>query len=338
MILGVYLYNLFKGVRMSHTYLLKKVLSLFLLVSVASVMPTAVKSVEKENEDEMSQALLRRASGKEFIADECCGAFLQLNKLCATNVKATNIVNKKLCSDAISAGDLCAARIQARESICTPQLSASSICTNSISTSNLVLTGGLVVNQLQQCGFYRATAVFASDTPYVLGTPLNFDQIIDDPNNNVTLAPFTYTAPISGYYIVTLQFDQNSLKGNDVVLGVPIANLKLFVNNVVTRQVFYPFLTFHDEQKATVSGLISLKAGDKVTGQYEVYVMTDGGGFVPYTGTVTAEGNGTEQESFIKVHYLSSDCVNIPAQPCSPLCTGSTCNVDCSTSITCCPC
>jgi hypothetical protein len=162
-----------------------------------------------------------------------------------------------------------------------------------------------------------------------LGTIVDFDTILDDPNGNVFFGPTRYIAPRSGYYIVSVQIDQTNLAGSAQVLGLPITGLALLVNNVIFKQSFVPYLSFHDAQNATLTALISLKAGDEVTTTYNVYVLTDAGGFQPYAGTVQLFGNGTDEaSSAFKIHLLSNDC--------PPLLCQSACDTTC-TSLTDCP-
>lgn len=163
---------------------------------------------------------------------------------------------------------------------------------------------------------------FAANQTYTLGDIIDWNTILDDPNGNISFIPNShYTAPYSGYYAIMLQLDQDDIQGNDPILGTPVANLEILVNGVLFRQTFVPFLAFHNEQKATVSGLLSLTAGDQITSRYKVLVMQDGVGLADYVGTVNILGTGTEENgSVFKIHLLSIDCPN--TTPCTPCTTG----------------
>jgi len=136
--------------------------------------------------------------------------------------------------------------------------------------------------------------------------------------------------------MITLQFDSRDLIGAETILGTPVSNIEILVNGVLFRQSFAPFLSFHNGQNSTISGLISLTAGDLRTTRYNVLVMTDAG-FIPYVGTITMLGNGSEENaSVLKIHYLSSDCTDqVECPPCMP-CTSIPCNLPCISLSDCC--
>src|SRR5690606_39874383 len=68
-------------------------------------------------------------------------------------------------------------------------------------------------------------------------------------------------------YMITLQFDSRDLIGAETILGTPVSNIEILVNGVLFRQSFAPFLSFHNGQNSTISGLISLTAGDLKIGR-----------------------------------------------------------------------
>ena len=275
---------------------------------------------------------------------------LKILCLCAKRVKTNCLEARKIRASSIFADGIkarvgCFADLEVSNGLLANNLQANKICVQEICASNLVVENAKF-NQAEICQKFRATMAFAADTLYTLGSPVNFDTIIDDPNGNISLAPTFYTAPVSGYYIVTLQIDQRDLAGAAPIMGIPASNLVIDVNGLPFRQTYSPFLSFHNGQNANISGLISLRAGDKVSARYNILVMTDGGGFGNYVGTVVVKGNGTEEnESFLKIHYLSSnDCpgtvppclfpcvqpvcdqiINHPCPPCHenpPICVG----------------
>lgn len=302
----------------------KPFFALILLASSASFFQS------KANDAEMKKA-------GDFSECWDCGNDLTLKKLCAQRIKAKCIDSKiidteqlnasqintsKLCvtdqfstdtlsGKNISATDLCSTNF-ATENACVGQLTSTSACVGLLSTADFL-----------QCSKYAATVIFSANTVYTLGSTVGFDTILDDPNNNVTLAPgyMSYTAPLTGYYIVTVQIDQFGLSGANTVVGLPVTNIELFVNGVITRQTFIPYLSFHDAQKGNYSALLGLKAGDVLTSRYNVFVMNDGAGFIPYAGTVTIEGNpGAENASLFKIHLLSVTCDGSPCTPCDSGC------------------
>jgi hypothetical protein len=255
---------------------------------------------------------------------------LKSKQLKSEAIEAHSIKVDNVCAQALSSDRVCAREINASERICAPLFSSPSVCAESLNATNICSNGLVKANAFQQCGKYRATMAFAANTPYVLGTSMDFDVILDDPNGDISLSPSFYTAPLSGYYVVMLQIDENNLDGIEPILGVPIGNLEVLVNGKTFRENFAPFLTFHNEQKSTVSALISLKAGDQVSARYNVFVMTDATGFSPYVGTVQILGTGSEaQGTIFKIHYLSSDCTELPCVPCTSTCTPVPCDISC---------
>ena len=265
-----------------------------------------------------------------------CSNELDLNKLCAKSIRTRCLDAKKIESCSIHTEDLCvdnqftalsliASSIDT-ESICTENLMATVGCIGQLTANNACIPGSLVAADFTQCSKYAATVVFGSDTVYTLGSNVAFDTILDDANNNVFIAPgyMQYTAPKTGYYIVTVQIDQHGLNGANTLVGMPVTNIELFVNGIITRQTFVPYLSFHDAQKGNYSALLGLKQGDILTTGYNVFVMNDSAGFIPYVGTLTIEGNaGAENSSLFKIHLLSVTCSTAPCVPCVVGCTPS---------------
>lgn len=279
-----------------------------------------------------------------------CHNELSLEKACieclkADCVRVCQILSNDICSQNLNAASLNVVNGVANN-LCVPNLlQANQANLNSASVNNLSAQtanlNNLCVNNLQVSNSvsntrYRATMTYANNVTYTLGLPINWNTILDDPNNNVALSPNAqYTVPVSGYYHIFLQLDSNNLQGAIPILGTPVANLELLVNGVIFRQSYIPFLTFNNQQKATVGGLISLNAGDVVTSVYTVLVM-GASGLTPYVGTVNILGTGSEEDgSVFKILLLSSNAapgpvacsVNPPivvacsavSNPCQPL-------------------
>ena len=275
------------------------------------------------------------SGNRNAFCDKMCIGKVLTKSLKAKQIKAEQIESEtiktdSMCAHAISSDIVCARAITASEKICTPFFGSPVICTEQLIATNICSNGLTKVNEFQQCGKYRATAVFSVDTPYILGTLVPWNTILDDPNGNIALAPFSYTAPISGYYMITAKINQRDIAGASTIIGTPIANLELLVNGSSFREIFSPYLSFHNEQKVVLSSLISLNAGDVVQAHYHVYVMDDVIGFSPYIGTIVIKGNGTEaNNSLFKIHYLSSDCTDLPCTPCQSVCTPEPCDIPC---------
>ena len=273
---------------------------------------------------------------------ECwdCGNDLTLKKLCAQRIKAKCIDSKVVDAEQVNASQintskLCVADEFSTNEISGKDVSAVNLCASNFSavtgclgqlTANSGCIGQLSAGDFIQCSKYAATVIFSADTTYTLGSTVGFDTILDDPNNNVTLAPgyMSYTAPLTGYYIVTVQIDQHGLDGSNTIVGLPVTNIELFVNGIINRQTFVPYLGFHNGQKGNYSALLGLKAGDVLTTQYNVFVMDDGSGFIPYTGTIVIEGRPVEENtSLFKIHLLSVTCDGSPCTPCATECNPS---------------
>ena len=263
------------------------------------------------------------------------------------SLDSQSVCTNRLDSAAINSDTLCTQDLNVAHRVCASEIITNTVCTNNLSANDGCINN-IVASNFLQCGRYRATMTFSGNFNYTLGDIVDWDTILDDPNGNISFVPNSqYTAPYSGYYTILLQLDQDNLQGSDVILGTPVANLEVLVNNQLFRQTFVPFLTFHNEQKATVSGLLSLQAGDVVTCRYKVLVMTDSG-FTDYVGNVNILGTGAEENgSVFKIHLLSIDCPP-NSTGCGPCPTGQSGTTGClqecpelclpATSTVCVPC
>ena len=305
----------------------------FCFAAVSSLIVNANQWKFSQDSDYAEIAEILR--GRNSSCDKLCigkvlTKCLKAKKLKAEHIESETIKTNSMCTNALSSDTICGRIINVSERICAPLFSSPAICADQLTANNGCITGTLKTNNFEQCAKYRATVVFSQNTPYILDNIVDYDLIIDDPNNNVTLSPFTYTVPVSGYYILTTQIDQFNLQGANPIIGTPIANLTVDVNGNRFRDTFTPYLAFHNGQKITVTTLISLNAGDLVSVRYNVYVMDDVAGFIPYVGTVIIEGNGSEDNAtMFKMHYLSSDCTDLPCTPCQSICTPEPCNIPC---------
>ena len=297
-----------------------KILLLSLLVGVSGALFAADVAVDTDRHF-------------DFDGDGCCGS-LSIKELCAESVKAHHGTFKELCAKEIKAKKICTDSIYTDtlrvKDICDDTLTVNTkanirdLCATTIIASDLYVTGSTRFGGAI-CQPYKATVTYSINTTYTLGDHIDFDTILDDPNGNVTLAPFTYTAPVSGYYMAMLQVDARDFAGAIPVLGAPVINTIIDVNGLPFRQTYTPFLSFHNGSRSTVSVLMNLNAGDVVACRYLMYVMDDINGFIPYVGTTLIEGSAVEADkSVFKIHLLSADCGGFPVTPCEFIPCGAT--------------
>ncbi len=258
-----------------------------------------------------------------------CSNELDLHKLCAKSIKTRCLDVKKIDACSIRTEDLCVNNEFTTpaittnnintQSICTENLTATVGCIGQLTANSACVPGSLVSADFKQCAKYVASISFASDFLYTLGDPVNWNLLLDDPNGNVSFSPFTsYTAPETGYYMVSVQIDQRNITGANPIVGIPVTNIGLEINNIPNLQTYVPYLSFHNAQQGNSSSLVFLNAGDVVTTRYNVYVMTDAFGFSPYVGTVLIDPS-----SFFKIHLLSVACPTLPCAPCVVGCAPS---------------
>lgn len=318
----------------------------FLLVALLSCM-TAISQVALEQD--------KQERNVKFLEDEECGP-LKIGSLYAKKIKAKCAQVRNLDAQCAEINRLKVSDLHAVDKVYMSQLCTQSICANSIITysldsqnarindlsaqsahiSNLSVLGAcasrLTVNDLcvpgtlraadlLNCGKYRATVVYSTNTTYTLGQLLSFDTITDDPNGNVTLVPNTrYTAPISGYYILTFEVYQNNLRTDSPVLGSPVVYPQILVNGSEFRSAFSPYLTFFNVQASTLTLLGSLNAGDVIELAYDLITVDQTSGSMNIVGTVDLLGNGTENgfSTVFKIALLNVDCLDLPCAPCIP--------------------
>ncbi len=289
------------------------------------------------------------------MAERCC--FLAIDNIHACKTKSNCVtaecltVNeacgqsasfKSLQAESFVANNICAQKVQAVESWSDKSYN-NTLCAQSASIKNLCVTN-LQVEDSELCNIYRASVTFNGNTLYTLGTPLNWDTILDNPDNDITLSPFQYKVAVgeSGYYSLSFHLDTSNLSGADVISGPPIGLQTVLVNGNKLIDQQTPYLTFSNDQTANLSGLVLLHAGDVITMKYDVLVLTSSGGFTPYAGTVTIQANGLfPGQSSFTIIQLSTFCtgnnpVNCP--PCPPVgipCTPVTNKCD-PVSVSCC--
>ncbi|HEY5268694.1 MAG TPA: hypothetical protein VII94_06280, partial [Candidatus Saccharimonadales bacterium] len=232
------------------------------------------------------------------MANLCCSNELNLDKMCVDCAKMNcakiqQVISDNICSQLVSANQVSANMIGAN-SICVKAGTINTLCVDNLSIGNF-----------SPYTKYRATVNFSGNTTYTLGANLPFNNIIDDPNNNVSISPFmSYTAPVAGYYELSYIINANNLiSTGGAILGVPVANPEIFVNGALAREIFAPFLSFLGAQNVILSTLITLQAGDVVTLQYNVL----GGSGIPAVGTIDMASTGAEGgNSLFKIIFMSA--------------------------------
>lgn len=223
---------------------------------------------------------------------------LNLDKLCVTCLNAScGQFQQTNATNACISGKLQASEVWGDRGY------FNSLCSTSANFTNACITN-LNAPNFTFATKNRATVNFSSNASYTLGSQLNFNNILDDPSNSVTLTPnMSFKAPVAGYYQMTLKVNIESLDiTSGPVLGSPVANPQIFVNGVLVRELYSPFISFFTTQKVILDSLITLQAGDVVTLSYSIL----GGSGIQITGTGIVGGTGVEDgNSFFKIILLS---------------------------------
>jgi hypothetical protein len=306
----------------------KKLLSVYLLSFIIATPIIANLSKEGKIEEENSLEEFYNTITKDTCFSDCDSAVLKIRDICAKNIGVQCLKSCKIDNvNNISTDSLCAKRNISAKSICTDSLTVN----DDVVLDNLTVNGNLCINDTisvgEICQKYRATTTYAANTTYTLGTYLNYDTILDDPNNNISLNPMIYTVPVTGYYIVNIQVSQENLVTTFPILGTPIANIGLIVNGLRVRTSAFPYLSFTNDQAGLLTALILLNAGDMVQATYTITVLDQTVGIVEVNGTVTIEGGSLN--STFAIHYLSSACQNTI---CTPSTVDMPCNIVCNDS------
>lgn len=264
-----------------------------------------------------------------------CKNELNLCKLCVKkakikDLKVDSFVTDMFCSQLINANQLnvenetvntiCVATELKAKKIGALDLNANKLCSQD-GVINKLCVNELTVGSINHCEQWRAAVTFPGDTLYALGSNMNWSVITDDPNNNVSLAPFFYTVPTTGYYLLDYYLRHDSLAGASVITGIPIGLLTVTVNGVELRQLQSAFLSFSSLQHENLTALVLLNAGDVIRMKYDVLVFDQVLGFSPFVGTINIKANGLSQgQSGFKIHFLSSmNCPAITCEPCAPV-------------------
>jgi hypothetical protein len=233
------------------------------------------------------------------MCEKECGSELNLHKLCADKA---NIGHLKV--DKLKCHGFCAQLLEGVQ-VNADNFNANNVCAQNGNFNNLCVTNLNAPNFVPNTN-YKAAVGLSFDGVYLLGSDINWDVIVNDPNGNVALAPFSYTAPATGYYSLTFDVNHHGLAGAATIAGIPIGQLTLEVNGVLLRDTYAPFLSFSPSQNSALSTLALLNAGDVVKMRYNVLVLDPALGLIPYVGTVILEGNAHfNGKSGFAIHFLS---------------------------------
>ena len=285
---------------------------------------------------------------KEMSTDKICANEMQLNGVfCAQELSSPKLCVAQAVAQKLDANESCMTSLNAMN-ICAQNATISNLGVTSLVANDLCIPGTLRAANFAGGSKYRATVNYAVNTTYTLGSLFNFNNVVDDPNGNITSSPTTYTAPITGYYTFSFKVNSTNLTpSNGAILGSPIANPEVYVNGILVRELFSPFLTFLNEQKLILSSLITLNAGDQVTMKYKVLAFDATSGLIEIPGTVDIVGSGIEDgNSFFKITIINANTNSVVCQPvinCIP-CTPMQCvprtpsSTPCETCIPCRPC
>lgn len=281
---------------------------------------------------------------------DCCKSELNLDKLCVRKINAHKIKVKELelegafCAPSLSSPGACLGHLMSdsadvntacistlgSQNACIQNLNAPIANLGNVVANNLCVSGELKA-KVKVCSQYEATAVYSAVTTYNLGDLLNFNLILSNPSGALSASPTTYTAPISGNYIVMFQIDQQNLVPNPTfgpILGVPVANPQIILNGTIHRELYSSYLTFFNQQRSTMTALVKLNVGDLMQFKYKVLAVQQSTGVTEVVGTVDILGNGsTNDQSVVKIELLSVDCGNEPigcqpviaCAPCTPI-------------------
>lgn len=267
---------------------------------------------------------------KRITAKEICATNISTQQLCAP-IFQTN----SLCSVEAEIGHMCAHHINVNE-VCALKALIRQICAEEVNAQNVCVSG-----IFRNCGFFNARAATSSDYTYNLGDDLIFDQILSDPSGSIQEGPTAFIAPETGTYIVTAQVVTMGLNGPSIIIGTPVGALEVYVNGILRRQAFGPYLTFASDLNLFNTSLVYLVKGQSVIFSYKVLVVDPVIGLMDYPGTVTIKGSPTfSLRSFFSIAYISSDCTVEGCDTCDLQCPTTPCEVNCTPCVpaACMPC
>lgn len=265
--------------------------------------------------------------GNKLVLCKLCAKKVRTKHLCAGHIKTEDIDARKLdvdwlCSKTGRINSLCSRHAAVLK------LSAKQACVDHLYAATVSSRDVCVQGNVEHCTAFKAFVLTTTITPYTLGTPLQFNTIVDDPNHNiVSLNPTRYIVPRTGYYVATLHIDENNLTGPFVFTGVPVGSPEILVNGTVEIQGRVPYLSFAKVHHAYVTSLLLLHAGDIVEPQYSLFVLDPVLGDISYPGAVDIlPQSAGDRGSYFTIHYLSSLCSDETIQECPPCNVTPYCN------------
>src|SRR5580700_11077079 len=179
---------------------------LLFFLSLAAYLPlnASKDSVRNEQKSEEISAPAKAALCDNPCTDEPYPVVLKINDIHAKNISVNCLQSCSINNSTdIVTDSLCAQNIAAKLIVADNLGVNGDICFNNVGVAqNLCVTGFSLQNEV--CQDYKAYAILATDSTYTLGSPLPFNMIVDDPNNNISLSPFGYTVPVSGYYVISV--------------------------------------------------------------------------------------------------------------------------------------
>jgi len=241
---------------------------------------------------------------------------IKCEKVWADEVKGNRIHAKHLNAENQVANDICAQSVTAVASYSENSFT-NSLCAQTANIDSLCVNNLQVANPARQCIQYRATAVLSKNTVYSLGTDILWDTVLDDANANFALGK--YTAPKTGYYSLSAHIEMSGFTSASQILGVPVAELEIYVNGLLFRESYFPFVSFNPAQSSLLSSLVLLNAGDVVSVRVDIATVDPVNGVTNIVGTVVLSGNGLfANNSSFGIILLSELCSPAAAAQCPP--------------------
>ncbi len=183
--------------------------------------------------------------------------------------------------------------------------------------ADTIVTSTLAVQNLYALGnFENATTLkvaasnHIADIAYILGTDITFDTIDDDRNNAITQLPTTYHVPHTGYYIVSCGVNTINISV-DTPPQIPTGiHLDVVVNGVPAASAAREFRKILPQWQKSIllNNVMHLEKGDQVT--FRLFATNEdiiNELEFDDTGTATLGGSPLKNETFMAIHYLSSD-------------------------------
>jgi hypothetical protein len=233
---------------------------------------------------------------------------LRVKKECAKWLDAKHIDAEEIRTNSLCAKDASAEHLGANH-IAVRDLDACNVCAQQISTHDVCVNGNV-----EHCTAYKAHVSFSQPYLYTLGADIDFDTIVDDPNGNVLTGPTRYIVPKTGYYIVTLGVGiQSEIMGGPAIAGIPVTRPEITVNGLRIIKGYESFLSFGGPfQNNVLTGVFKFNAGDDVRARFRIFYLDPMTGLQEYPGQIVFEAVGAQgqmfSETYMVVHYLSSEC------------------------------